>query len=85
MRFSVHGTGRSICQFSGGYPRWQPNPSSELLNQLQEIYEELFHKTADKSDSRRAGMWNHRAKIPGIDMISVARQSNILLPMKRSV
>ncbi|NLE00557.1 MAG: aminoacyl-histidine dipeptidase [Fibrobacter sp.] len=61
----------AYVEFSGGYPGWQPNPSSELLNQLQEIYEELFHKKPQIKvihAGLECGIIG--AKIPGIDMIS---------------
>ena len=28
----------------GEYPAWQPNPKSEIVELMQEIYREMFHK-----------------------------------------
>lgn len=59
-------------ELSGSYPGWQPNPNSEILNILENLYLEMFsHKpnVVACHAGLECGILGER--IPGLDMISL--------------
>ena len=57
--------------FSGSYPGWQPNPNSEILQTLEDLYKEMFNEQPNVAACHaglECGILGER--IPGLDMIS---------------
>lgn len=70
IRAAFENMGAAVVQ-SGDYPGWQPNPNSEILNLMSELYREMF-KEEPQVKACHAGLecgilGKH---LPGVDMIS---------------
>lgn len=64
--------GGAVSKSSDGYPGWQPNVNSEILNVSKEIYKKLFGHEA-KIEAIHAGLECGLVgeKYPGMDMLSI--------------
>ena len=78
-KFDIVNTVSSVFELAGakvthseGYPGWQPNPSSKILNLAQQEYRKLYNKEA-KVKAIHAGLecGLFLEKYPNLDMISI--------------
>lgn len=62
----------AMFRHSGGYPGWQPDPSSEVLKLSEEVYRDLFKNDAEVK-AIHAGLecGLFLTKYPDLDMISI--------------
>jgi len=58
-------------EFSGDYPGWEPNPDSEILHVMKEVYRELYNEEPIH-EAVHAGLETGiiGKRVPGIDMVS---------------
>ena len=70
VRAAFENMGCEVVQ-NGDYPGWQPNPNSEILVVMNDLYTELFHEKAQVKACHAGLECGILGKhLPGVDMIS---------------